>query len=249
MPFRELTKAGLAIVGAASILLNVGSAGAGMDNQDTGEQCWGGDCSDMDGVSQPSSAPTGYVTLPNVSAYDCNDLEVEKIDRSVRWLQDNMALVDAQMGQNGLMDWPGNSRENFVEKLDSELKFYCINHKRKCRKQMMLGIAYPAVAPKRVNLCTANIREYAENVGVGRQSLYVEVVAHEVAHLVRINGHRNVCADQYFRPRFSQALGLAAEAAHRGITYDPDQWYNSRCSPGGAGGMDVVNNKLQSPPE
>jgi len=236
-----------------SLLALADDARAGMENQDTGDQCWGQDCSDMDGVSQQSSGNGGYVTLPNVRIYDCNDGEIEKIDQSVRWLQQNMAALDAQMGRNGLMDWPGNSRENFEEKLSKDLKFYCINHKNKCTRQRddMLGKVYPGVAQKRVNLCTQNMRDVAGILGIDRQSFYVQVVAHEIAHLVRLNMHRSNCLESFTNPRFSQALGLAADAAHRGITYDAAQWQDSWCGLEdfeAASGQDIIDNKLQEPP-
>jgi hypothetical protein len=243
----------LSAIAVLSLLALADDTRAGMENLDTGEQCWGQDCSDMAGGSQPSTGNGGYSTLPNVSIYDCNDGETEKIDQSVRWLQQNMAALDAQMGRNGLMDWPGNSRENFEEKLSKDLKFYCINHKNKCTRERdsMLGKVYPGVAQKRINLCTQNMRDVAELLGIPRQSFYVQVVAHEIGHLVRLNAHRSNCLESFTNARFSQAVGLAADAAHRAITYNAAQWQDSWCGVGdfeAAGGQDVIDNKLQEPP-
>ncbi len=252
----EASPAIMATIVLMMLSLVAGDARAGIENQETGEQCWGQDCSDMTGGTQSSSGGGGYATLPNVRIYDCNDGETEKIDQSVRWLQQNMAAIDGQMGRNGLMDWPGNSRENFSDKLSEELKFYCINQKNKCTRERdtLLGKVYVGVAQKRVNLCTENIREVADTLGVDRQSLYTAVVAHELGHLVRLNAHRASCEDSFTRPRFSQALGLAVEAAYRGLDYSSVVWTAAYCgvagasATAGAGGMDVIDNKLQEPP-
>jgi hypothetical protein len=132
------------------------------------------------------------------------------------------------MGRNGLMSWPGNSRANFDEKLDRQLKFYCINDKNKCEDGSLKGIVHPVVAQQRINLCSQNIRDDADARGISRQSFYIHVIAHEIAHLVRINAHHSSCSEEFTNPRFSGALGLAAEAAHRGVNYDADEflaWY------------------------
>jgi hypothetical protein len=236
-------------------LAQAGGASAGIENQATGEQCWGQDCSDMDGVSQPSSGAGAAddARLPNVDVYDCNDGETDKIHESVRWLQDNLSALDAKMGRDGLMDWPGDSRANFEEKLSKPLKFYCINHKNKCTRQRdtMLGKVYPGVAQKRVNLCTQNMRDVADLLAIDRQALYVQVVAHEIAHLVRLNAHRSNCLEAFTNPRFSQAVGLAADSAYRGIDYSAAAWQDVWCGVGdfeAASGQWIIDNKLQEPP-
>ncbi|MEM8950400.1 MAG: hypothetical protein AAGA21_12160 [Pseudomonadota bacterium] len=258
MPMTKASRGRLtALTLAVSLGLSSTAVRAGIENPETGEQCWGQDCSDINDSSGASTSPGGggggYVTLPNVTTYDCTSDRTEMIDQSVRWLQNNLNLVDAQMGRNGLMDWPGNSEENFEEKLYKDLKIYCINDKNKCQNRVgLLGIVHPVVAQKRVNLCGQNIEANAAILGIDQQSLYVSTVAHEIGHLVRVNGHRNGCADRFRRPRFSQAVGLAAEAAHRGIDYDADDWFVTGCPTGtassGAGGFDVIDNKLQAPP-
>jgi len=88
------------------------------------------------------------------------------------------------MGANGHMEWPGNSRENFKEKLRKDLKFVCISEKKKCGK--LPGIVYPVVAQKRVNLCTNSMRDAADYLGIPNKVLYVHVVVHDVGHLVRL---------------------------------------------------------------
>ena len=205
----------------------------------------------MDGVSQPSSGHGGYAMLPNVRIYDCNDGEIEKIDQSVRWLQQNMAALDAQMGRIGLINWPGNSRENFEEKLSKDLKFYCINHKSKCTRERgsMLEKVYPGVAQKRVNLCPQNLRDVADLLAVSRESIYATVVAHEIAHLVRLNAHRSGCQNTIANPCFSTAVGLTTDAAYRGLTFDAALWQDAWCGTlDPAGGQELVDRKLQEPP-
>jgi hypothetical protein len=241
---------------------------AGIEDQDTGEQCWGPDCFNTGQDIPPSSGDSGggYVTLSNVEIFDCTDEETEAIDQSVRWLKANMAAIDGQMGRNSLMDWPGNSRANFVDKLNSELHFYCINDKNKCEnKPDLLGKVYPVFAQKRVNICGDNIRYWAgwtgpvlESLGyatLDEQTLYTSVVAHEIGHLIRVNTHRANCERSYTQARFSKALGLAVEAAGRGIDYDTKEWLHIYCgiepttgASGHASGFEVIDNKLQAPP-
>jgi hypothetical protein len=242
-PLRALPVAALCL-----LLLAGGAARAGIENQDTGEQCWGSGC--WDGGGGGGSAGGSSTWLSNVEVHDCNDLETEKIEVGVRWLQDNLALIDAQMGRNGLIDWPGNSRANFEEKLAKQLKFYCINDKKKCEDGSLRGIVHPVVAQKRINLCTQNMRDDADARGISRQSYYIHLIAHEVGHLVRINTHRSGCSERFTDPRFSGALGLAAEVAHRGVDYDASYflaWYCPTTTR--PGGLDIVESKQhQEPP-
>jgi hypothetical protein len=203
-----------------------GDARAAMENPQTGETCRGADCADMGGTSSPGSG-TGSSggdpwRLDNVETYDCTAQETEKIHIGVGWLQDNLPAIDRQMGRNELMEWPGNSRENFEDKLYKRLKFYCINDKNKCDKGIG-GIVYPVVAQQRINLCTDNLEATVRRVST-EQSYYVGALAHEIGHLVRINSHRADCRERYTNPRFSMALGLAAEVAHLGVDYDPDDF-------------------------
>ncbi len=269
MPTSFVVKAGLGLPALAVFLCFTSvDVRAGLENQDTGEQCWGPDCFNTGGQDIPSSSgDTGYATLSNVRIFDCTDEETESIDQSVRWLRANMAAIDAQMGRNSLMDWPGNSRENFVDKLNSELHFYCINDKNKCEnKPGLLGKTYPGFAQKRVNICGDNIRYWAgwtapvlEELGyatIDEQTLYTTVVAHEIGHLIRANVHRTNCERSYTRARFSKALGLAVEAAGRGIDYDTTEWLHIYCgieppisTAGRPTGFEIIDiKKNQQPP-
>jgi hypothetical protein len=196
-----------------------GAARAGIENQETGEQCWGGDCSHMSDRGSPSGSGSTW-SLANVETHDCSASETEKIHVGVGWLQDNLPAIDQQMGRNGLMDWPGNSRENFEDKLHKELKFYCINEKKKCDKGIG-GVTYPVAAQKRINLCTENIVDRVSEV-ITEQSSYIRTIAHEIGHLVRWNSHRSDCS-------FSMSLGLAAQVAHLGVDYDADDFGGGWC--------------------
>ncbi len=169
------------------------------------------------------------VSAGTIKTYDCSETEAKKIKDAVSWLKNNLGKIDQKMGKNKLMDWPGNSRTKFKNKLDKTLKFYCISHKSKCgadpkKPGYLLGKVYPVFAQKRVNLCTNNIRTYAKKWGRDKLSIYIHVIAHEIGHLVRVNGHRNKCADKYTKPRFSQSLGLASEYAHAGDTYNSNDY-------------------------
>ena len=229
-----------------------GDARAGIENLETGERCWGGDCSDMTGGGSPGSGggSTASSGLANVETYDCTASETADIELAVAWLSENLSSIDAQMGRNSLMDWPGNSRENFEDKLSKRLKFYCINDKDKCGDGGLKGIVHPVVAQKRINLCAQNIRDDASARGISRQAHYVHTIAHEIGHLVRINAHRSSCREEFNDPRFSTAIGVAAEAAHRGVTYDADEFIASYCpdvSP--ADWQDIIEMKQhQKPP-
>jgi hypothetical protein len=220
---------------------------AGKSNLDTGEKCQGLDCAGLGGTQVPDGAGESTIRLSNVETENCNDLEINKIHFAVDWLQRNQSAVNQQMGTNGLRDWPGNSRENFHDKLRKDLKFVCISEKKKCGK--LLGVVYPVVAQKRVNLCTNSIRDLADALGISRKVLYVHVVAHEVGHLVHINEHRSQCVERYTNPRFSQSLGLAAHSAYLGIDYKASDWEWACSSPHSYWDWeDIIENKKQPPP-
>jgi hypothetical protein len=229
-----------------------GEARAGIENQETGEQCWGGDCSHMNepGPSGSGGGSAGSSGPANVETYDCTAAETADIELAVEWLSENLSAIDGQMGRNGLMNWPGNSRENFQDKLSKPLKFYCINGKNKCGDGGLKGIVHPVVAQKRINLCAQNIRDDATSRGISRQSRYVHTIAHEIGHLVRINAHRSSCREEFTDPRFSTAIGVAAEVAHRGVTYDADDFIASYCpAPSSADWEDIIEMKQnQKPP-
>ncbi len=211
---------------------------AGKSNPKTGEKCQGLDC-----VS-PKKSGNSSVRIGTVQTIDCNELEENKIHSAVNWLKQNLSALDQQMGKNKLVEWPGNSRKKFKKKLGKKLKFVCISQKKKCGK--LLGIVYPVVAQKRINLCTNSIRDYADGWAIPRGAAYAHVIAHEIAHLVRLNAHRNQCRDKYVKPRFSRTLGLAAEYAFRGMTYQASD-FDSACPSSKAASMDIIENKLKSP--
>jgi hypothetical protein len=97
------------------------------------------------------------------------------------------------MGKNGLMDWPGGSRSKFAKKLRSRLKIRCIDSKSKCDptgKKTLRGRVVPILAQRRIALCTNNIASTSSKTGESEIALYIGVLAHEVAHLVRVNSHR-----------------------------------------------------------
>lgn len=190
-------------------------------------------CNDPDcpaSVNKP--CPNGGVYLPsNITVEDCSNSDAQRIGFAVDWLKDNMALIDAKMRQSPhLMFWPDNSRENFREKLDKDLKFVCINEKNKCDPDpsgSLYGRTYPVAAQKRINLCTVNINAATGDPTL-RDAFYISTISHEIGHLVRLNGHTKDCVKNYTDPSFSGALGLAAEYAFRGISYDPG-YYTKHC--------------------
>jgi hypothetical protein len=133
------------------------------------------------------------------------------------------------MGKNKLMDWPGQSRTKFKKKVKKDLKFFCINEKKKCKVEegdtsLLLGQVVPVFAQKRINLCTKNLQTAADNRGVSVMSKYVGVISHEIAHLIRLNAHRTNCKKKYTMPRFSQSVGFAAEYAYRGEYYNSSSY-------------------------
>jgi len=227
------------------LLISV-NASAGKTNIETDERCTGLECPGLEDIEIPDRPPSSTVWVANVETYGCNDLERNKIHIAVDWLSHHMNAIGGQLGRNGLLDWPGNSRENFEEKLEKKLKFHCINEKDKCNG--LLGIVYPVVAQKRVNICANSIRDQADRLNIPRKALYVHVVAHEIGHLVHLNSHRSACDDYYSNPRFSQSLGLAAEFAYRGLTYDASDAVDLFCRRTQTSSEDIIENKLKIPP-
>ena len=209
-------------------------AWAGMTDQETGEGCRGIECLDNgdQGPFQPStgsSAPTLYLP-PNVATVDCSVADSRRIGDAVTWLKSNIPAITTVMNQSSyLMSWPGNTEENFEEKLDKPLEFHCISQKNKCDD--LLGITYPVFAQKRINLCSAQINDSGGD-SAGTNALYVGVIAHEIGHLIRLNEHKSGCVARFTDGTFSDALGFAAEYAFRGIPYDPKAYA------GGCPGLD-----------
>lgn len=207
-------------------LLTSSSAQAGMTDLETGETCWGTECGDPEPGEITTDRSTPAVDpLSKVTTEDCSSADAQRIGFAVKWLQDNMHLIDAKMQQSTvLMSWPGNSRENFEDKLHKDLKFVCINQKNKCSG--LFGIVYPVFAQQRVNLCTATINDAADNDPAEMDALYIHTVGHEVGHLVRLNTHGKDCVERFTDPSFSGAVGFAAEYAFRGTPYDPKIYTN-----------------------
>ncbi len=146
---------------------------------------------------------------------NCSKTDERNIKDALSWLKNNMSKVDRKMGKNGLKDWPGGSRKKFVKKLDKNLKFVCKNDKRKCKKNkdgsVLMGKVVPVFKQKTIQLCTNNFFDGQVN--------YVATIAHEIAHLIRLNAHRTSCKKKYEKPRFSQSVGLAAYHAYKSSTY------------------------------
>ncbi len=170
-------------------------------------------------LAVPASALAGKVTFKG-----CSSTDKTKINSALSWLKSNMSKIDARMGKNRLMDWPGKSRSKFVKKLSKNLKFVCKNDKRKCKKSddgtVLYGQVVPIFAQKTIQLCTNNF--------VGKQVHYVSTIAHEIAHLVRLNAHRTNCKKKYKNPRFSKSVGLAVKHAYENTSYNYKD-YTKRC--------------------
>jgi hypothetical protein len=203
----------------AGLLAGATAARAGMTNTETGEQCWGTGCIDAGNQTLPGGSgsdkpgSSGLYLLSNIDVENCSDAASQRISSAVAWLQDNLPAIDATMSQsNVLMDWPGNSRKNFEDKLHKDLKFECINQKNKCER--LWGRTVPILHQQRVALCTDSIDEAAGTDPLDRDALYIHVISHEIGHFVRLNGHASNCS-------FSDAVGFAAEYAFRGIPYQP----------------------------
>jgi hypothetical protein len=190
-----------------------------MTNTETGEQCWGTGCIDDEdelpgGSGSDKPGPSGPSSLANITVENCSSVASQRISFAVSWLQNNMAAIDETMRQSGvLMSWPGNSRENFEDKLHKSLKFECINQKNKCAG--LWGRVVPILHQKRVALCTDTIDASAGYVPSRMDELYIHVIGHEIAHLVRLNDHAGNCG-------FSAAVGFAAEYGFRGDPYQGD---------------------------
>ena len=169
----------------------------------------------------------GLMTLPHASVNagelkfkDCSATDKKNIKSAISWIKGNMKLIDRKMGKNGLMDWPGKSRKKFVAKIDKKLKFICKNKKNKCAPQsdgtVLFGKVVPVFKQRTIQLCTNNF--YAGKAN------YVGTIAHEVAHLIRLNAHRLKKCKKYTNPRFSQSVGMAALHAYKNKTYKAENW-------------------------
>lgn len=179
-------------------------------------------------ISWPSAAVAGTVTFQG-----CSTTEKGKINDALYWLKTNQSRIDSKMGQRGLMAWPGSSRQKFIAKLKKNLIFACVSTTNQCQvdendTSMLLGKVIPVFQQNRVQLCTNNIRRAANDENKSQLSLYAHVIAHEIAHLIRLNAHRPNCVKKYENPRFSKSVGLAVENAYRNTNYQ-SSYYTANC--------------------
>ena len=162
------------------------------------------------GLMTFSEAGAGELTFK-----DCSATDKKNIKSAISWIKGNMGQIDRKMGKNGLMDWPGKSRKRFVAKLDKKLIFKCKNEKKKCKPRddgtVLMGKVVPVFKQRTIQLCTNNFFAGKAN--------YAGTIAHEVAHLIRLNAHRLKKCRKYTNPRFSQSVGMATFHAYEKKTY------------------------------
>jgi hypothetical protein len=166
----------------------------------------------------------------NLSFTDCSATARRNATLAVVWLQNSLHRLDAEMGENNLMDWPGNSRSKFRRKLRKRLRIRCISSRRRCEARggfALQGRVVPVLHQRRIALCVNNFDKSSRGAELAD---FIMVIAHEVGHLVRFNSHRRKCSDRYYRPRFSQSVGLAAKHAALGTDYSAST-YASKCPP------------------
>lgn len=167
---------------------------------------------------------------------DCGSADRAKIRAAVKWLKTNVSKIDNKMGKRGLMSWPGKSRDKFIKKLDKKLKIRCrpANSKMCTPKEVGTGVfrttrgrVIPILHQRRIDLCLDNIANSGDSAEEDAAYL-ASVIAHEIAHLIRLNAHRTSCVKKYEKPRFSQSVGLATFHAYMGTRYQSAD-YTSRC--------------------
>ena len=151
---------------------------------------------------------------------DCSAKDESNIRSALAWLKSNMPKVDERMGKNKLMAWKGSSRSKFVARLDKKLRFVCKNDEGKCKLNkdgmVLLGNVVPTFMQRTVKICTNNF--------FSGQANYVGTLAHEIAHLVRLNPRQTNCRKKYEKPRFSLSVGLAAYHAFNDTTYSASDY-------------------------
>ena len=153
---------------------------------------------------------------PNIRIGYCPHDAQEAIDTTVTWLKRNMRKIDRQMGRNHLMAWPRNSRKKFRGKLYKPLKFMCADHQKLCKNWG--GSADPVFHSQRIRLCMNKKRNRSGKLRMGS---VIELIAHEMGHLVRLNTHtdRGSAQEKACRPGFANAVGFAAQYAYLGRDY------------------------------
>jgi len=167
---------------------------------------------------------------------DCNSSQKNQIKAAVKWLKNNISKIDAKMGKNGLKKWPGKSRSKWKAKLDKKLKIRCRKaDSRMCKPKEVgdglfrttRGKVIPILHQRRIDLCMENIKNSGVNATEDAAAL-ASVIAHEIAHLVRLNAHRTKCKKKYEKPRFSQSVGLAVYHGYMKTTYKSSD-YTRNC--------------------
>lgn len=155
------------------------------------------------GLAFTSTALAG--DKPNLKFKGCSKTDETKITDAWQWVIDNVDKIQSKMGKNGLKSMSDKVKKRYKKKLLKKTKVRCMNEKKACKK--VWGWALPIAHQKRISLCTQyfakdTLRDYSVTI------------AHEVAHLARINGHRTKCEKMYTKPRFSQSIDLAVHALY-----------------------------------
>ena len=182
---------------------------------------------------------TTMLSAANATEYvwkDCGSADRTKIRAAVKWLKTNLSKIDDNMGKRGLMSWPGKSRDKFIKKLDKKLSIRCRSAASKmcAPKEVGTGVfrttrgrVIPILHQRRIDLCLDNIAKSGDSAREDTAYL-TSVIAHEIAHLIRLNTHRTTCVKKYEKPRFSQSVGLATFHAYMQTRYQSTD-YTSRC--------------------
>lgn len=159
---------------------------------------------------------------------DCSKASRQKIIAGVDWLVAHLADLDRLLGQGGLANWSGGSRDRFANRLlKKKLRFSCHTLCELPRfKQKNLGTwTLPIAHGARIPICTSKL-ELPEQTAA--------VIAHGLGHLVWINAHRKSCHERCLKPRLGTSLMHAVYHAAQGTQYDSAQCL-AHCGPIPAG--------------
>ena len=155
---------------------------------------------------------------------DCSKASRQKIIADVDWLVGHLAELDRQLGQGGLANWSGGSRDRFANRLlKKKLRFSCHTPCELPRfKKKNLGVwTLPIAHGARIPICTAQL-ELPEQTAA--------VIAHGLGHLVWINAHRKTCHERCLKPRLGTSLLHAIYHIAQGTQYDSAQCL-AHCGP------------------
>ena len=173
-------------------------------------------------------ATSAHAGKPNLKFKKCKKADEAQIEKAWQWVIDHVDDIAAKMGKDGLSKMSAKQKARYKKKLEKKTNVRCIDDKKSCKNSKVDGYAIPILHQKKIHLCTKEL-----NARRDPMREYVIVIAHELAHLVKIQAHRTNCEKYYRNPRFAQSIDLATDSIYSkgSVKSRQDYFVGAVCDP------------------